>query len=106
MDKDIPLKISHDVSQTLQRKLEGELGVPGNSTRFPAHADAAVPGLGSVERAFVHVDYDDDHDPHEEHKPLYEKNRPRRTLKEVLLGAKKKGETEEQRLQREVSRDQ
>ncbi|KAK8136567.1 cation efflux family protein [Apiospora sp. TS-2023a] len=74
MDQDIPLRVSHDVSQTLQRKLEG---------------------LGDVERAFVHVDYDDDHDIHEEHKPLYEKNKkPRRSLKEVLLGAKAKGEQE------------
>ena len=49
-------------------------------------------GLGDVERAFVHVDYDADHDIHEEHKPLYVKSQSRRTLKEVLLGAKKKGE--------------
>ncbi|KAK6083473.1 cation diffusion facilitator 1 (cation efflux family protein) [Seiridium cupressi] len=71
MDPNIPLKISHDVGQSLQRKLEG---------------------LGDVERAFVHVDYEDDHDIHEEHKPLYEKSRPRRTLREILLGAKKKEE--------------
>jgi hypothetical protein len=25
MDEDLPLKITHDVSQTLQRKLEGKL---------------------------------------------------------------------------------
>ncbi|KAI0192099.1 cation efflux family-domain-containing protein [Xylaria flabelliformis] len=50
MDIDTPLKISHDVSQSLQRKFEG---------------------LGNVERAFVHVDYDDDHDIYEEHKKLY-----------------------------------
>ncbi|KAK8031064.1 cation efflux family protein [Apiospora arundinis] len=73
MDQEIPLRVSHDVSQTLQRKLEG---------------------LGDVERAFVHVDYDADHDIHEEHKPLYVKSQSRRTLKEVLLGAKKKGENE------------
>ncbi|KAK8034674.1 cation efflux family protein [Apiospora rasikravindrae] len=74
MDQDIPLRVSHDVSQALQRKLEG---------------------LGDVERAFVHVDYDDDHDIHEEHKPLYEKNKQaRRSLREVLLGAKQKGEDE------------
>ena len=35
MDKDIPLKISHDVSQTLQRKLEGELGVQVTHAVFP-----------------------------------------------------------------------
>lgn len=68
MDQNVPLKISHDVSQSLQRKLEG---------------------LADVERAFVHVDYEDSHDINEEHKPLYEKSRPKRTLKEILLGAKK-----------------
>lgn len=51
MDEDLPLKITHDVSQTLQRKLEG---------------------LADVERAYVHVDYEHDHDIKEEHKPLYE----------------------------------
>ncbi|KAK8065986.1 cation efflux family protein, partial [Apiospora hydei] len=72
MDQDIALRVSHDVSQALQRKLEG---------------------LGDVERAFVHVDYEDGHDIHEEHKPLYEKNKKaRRSLREVLLGAKQKGE--------------
>ncbi|KAH6647491.1 cation efflux family-domain-containing protein [Truncatella angustata] len=69
MDQSVPLKISHDVGQSLQRKLEG---------------------LADVERAFVHVDYEDDHDINEEHKPLYEKARPKRTLKEILLGAKVK----------------
>ena len=53
-----------------------------------------LPGLGDVERAFVHVDYDADHDIHEEHKPLYVKSQSRRTVKEVLFGAKKKGENE------------
>ncbi|KAI0887820.1 cation efflux family-domain-containing protein [Annulohypoxylon maeteangense] len=71
MDQDIPLKISHDVSQSLQRKLEG---------------------LGDVERAFVHVDYDDDHDIHQEHKPLYEEKKQGRTLKDILLFRKKQGE--------------
>ncbi|KAF3068417.1 Metal tolerance protein 4 [Daldinia childiae] len=73
MDQDIPLKISHDVSQSLQRKLEG---------------------LGDVERAFVHVDYNDDHDIHEEHKPLYEEKKQGRTLKDILLFRKKEGEEE------------
>lgn len=41
MDRNTPLKISHDVSQELQRKLEG---------------------LADVERAFVHVDYEHEHD--------------------------------------------
>ena len=45
------LKVTHDVSQTLQRKLEG---------------------LSDVERAFVHVDYEDSHDITTEHKALYE----------------------------------
>ncbi|KAK6223650.1 cation efflux family protein [Colletotrichum tabaci] len=49
MDESTALKISHDVAQDLQRKVEG---------------------LGDVERAFVHVDYSEAHDPHEEHKPL------------------------------------
>ena len=44
-----------------------------------------------MERAFVHVDYEDDHNVHEEHKPLYEKKeiKKKRTLREMLLGAKK-----------------
>ncbi|KAK7963371.1 hypothetical protein PG996_008938 [Apiospora saccharicola] len=62
MDRYTPLEISHDVSQALQRKLEG---------------------LSDVERAFVHVDYEDDHDINEEHKPLYEKRVPRRTVRKL-----------------------
>ena len=54
MDEDAPLKVTHDVSQTLQRKVEG---------------------LEDVERAFVHVDYDQEHDPFEEHKPLYSRTK-------------------------------
>ncbi|GJC87528.1 metal tolerance protein 7 [Colletotrichum liriopes] len=70
MDESTPLKISHDVAQELQRKVEG---------------------LGDVERAFVHVDYSEAHDPHEEHKPLYERQskKPKRTLKDILLRTKK-----------------
>ncbi|WDK09077.1 cation efflux family protein [Colletotrichum graminicola] len=70
MDESTPLKISHDVAQELQRKVEG---------------------LGDVERAFVHVDYSEAHDPHEEHKPLYERqqNKTKRTLKDILLRTKK-----------------
>ncbi|KAK3898641.1 cation efflux family-domain-containing protein [Staphylotrichum tortipilum] len=64
MDEDLPLKVTHDVGQSLQRKLEG---------------------LGDVERAFVHIDYEHLHDVHEEHKPLYQKRRPKRTLKDILL---------------------
>lgn len=51
MDPETKLRESHDVSQALQRKLEG---------------------LADVERAFVHVDYDYAHDIHEEHRPLYD----------------------------------
>ncbi|KAI3579622.1 hypothetical protein IWW34DRAFT_621511 [Fusarium oxysporum f. sp. albedinis] len=52
MDEETSLKISHDVAQSLQRKIEG---------------------LGDVERAFVHVDYECEHSIHEEHKPLYDR---------------------------------
>jgi hypothetical protein len=34
------------------------------------------PGLAKVERAFVHVDYEDEHKIGEEHRPLYEKPIP------------------------------
>ncbi|KAK3492821.1 uncharacterized protein B0T23DRAFT_442627 [Neurospora hispaniola] len=64
MDENTPLRISHDVGQMLQRKLEG---------------------LALVERAFVHVDYEHAHNVHEEHKPLYEKPTPKRSLKDMLL---------------------
>jgi hypothetical protein len=64
MDEDLPLKVTHDVGQSLQRKLEG---------------------LGDVERAFVHIDYEHEHDIHEEHKPLYLKGQKRRSIKDILL---------------------
>ncbi len=64
MDQTLPLKVTHDVGQTLQRKLEG---------------------LADVERAFVHIDYEDEHDINEEHKPLYEKRAKRRSIKDILL---------------------
>ncbi|KAJ4287658.1 hypothetical protein N0V90_012361 [Kalmusia sp. IMI 367209] len=73
MDEDMPLKVTHDVSQTLQRKLEG---------------------LADVERAYVHVDYENDHDINEEHKPLYEITE-RRSIKQrvkELLSRKKANE--------------
>lgn len=79
MDPETQLKDSHDVSQTLQRKLEG---------------------LAHVERAFVHVDYDDDHDAHEEHKPLYDKMKQKRTLREWILDVvhrRKSSEDDEER---------
>ncbi|KAH6688259.1 hypothetical protein F5X68DRAFT_168047 [Plectosphaerella plurivora] len=73
MNEDTPLRISHDVAQGLQRKFEG---------------------LGDVERAFVHVDYEDEHDINEEHKPLFEKKekklpQEKRSLKDILLRTKK-----------------
>lgn len=71
MDEDTPLRISHDVAQELQRKVEG---------------------LGDVERAFVHVDYEHDHSIHTEHKPLFEKKKKSRTLREVLTRTKKETE--------------
>jgi hypothetical protein len=66
MNEDLPLKITHDVSQTLQRKLEG---------------------LADVERAYVHVDYENDHDIKEEHKPLYEVTQ-QRSIKERMQALK------------------
>lgn len=66
MDENLPLKITHDVSQTLQRKLEG---------------------LADVERAYVHVDYEDEHDIKEEHKPLYEITQ-QRSIKERVKALK------------------
>ena len=66
MNEDLPLKITHDVSQTLQRKLEG---------------------LADVERAYVHVDYENDHDIKEEHKPLYEVTQ-RKSIKERVQALK------------------
>jgi hypothetical protein len=63
MDEDAPLKVTHDVSQTLQRKVEG---------------------LEDVERAFVHVDYDQEHDPFEEHKPLYGRTMPKNSFRTAV----------------------
>ncbi|KAH6642679.1 cation efflux family-domain-containing protein [Boeremia exigua] len=74
MDESLPLKVTHDVSQTLQRKLEG---------------------LADVERAYVHVDYENEHDIKEEHKPLYEVTQ-QRSIKERVKSLKsvfKKGTT-------------
>ncbi|KAM0273190.1 hypothetical protein ACHAQH_008425 [Verticillium albo-atrum] len=69
MDEETPLRISHDVAQELQRKVEGD-----------------------VERAFVHVDYENDHSIHTEHKPLFEKKKKSRTLREILSRTKKETE--------------
>ena len=50
-------------------------------------------GLADVERAFVHVDYEDDHDIHEEHKPLYERSSKKTGgWRERIFGPKKGGE--------------
>ncbi|KAF8466936.1 cation efflux family-domain-containing protein [Kalaharituber pfeilii] len=68
MDEETPLRVSHDVSEALQRKLEG---------------------LADVERGFVHVDYEDTHYPHKEHKPVYEGREGGRTIKEMIFGRKK-----------------
>ncbi|KAF2463602.1 uncharacterized protein BDR25DRAFT_383455 [Lindgomyces ingoldianus] len=71
MDEEAPLKVTHDVSQSLQRKLEG---------------------LADVERAYVHVDYEDEHDINEEHKPLYdvtEKRSIKQRVKEMMSFSKK-----------------
>jgi cation diffusion facilitator family transporter len=46
MDRDTPLHIAHDVSESIQREVEA---------------------MDEVERAFVHVDYDAFHDPDDEH---------------------------------------
>lgn len=67
MDEETPLRVSHDVAEALQRKFEG---------------------LADVERSFVHVDYEDTHYPHKEHKPVYEGRDRGRTLKEIFTGKK------------------
>jgi hypothetical protein len=55
-----------------------------------------VLGLADVERAYVHVDYEDEHDIKEEHKPLYEVTQSR-TIKErvkALMFLSKKDKNE------------
>ncbi|KAK4189363.1 cation efflux family-domain-containing protein [Podospora australis] len=65
MDEELPLRVTHDVGQELQQKLES---------------------LPDVERAFVHVDYEHHHDASEEHKLLYDTTKKtKRTIKEILL---------------------
>ncbi|OLN85297.1 Metal tolerance protein 10 [Colletotrichum chlorophyti] len=70
MDETTPLRVSHDVSQELQRKVEG---------------------LADVERAFVHVDWEDQHCVATEHKsPFPEKEKKtKQTLRDVLQWTKK-----------------
>jgi hypothetical protein len=58
------------------------------------------PGLADVERAYVHVDYEDEHCIHEEHKPMYDV-RERRSIKQrvkELLSRSKKESTENSNL--------
>ncbi|KAK6047500.1 hypothetical protein COOONC_14994, partial [Cooperia oncophora] len=47
LDEDMPLKVAHDISESLQINIES---------------------LPEVERAFVHTDYEYDHQPQDEHK--------------------------------------
>lgn len=63
MDPETRLRESHDVSQALQRKIEG---------------------LADVERAFVHVDYDYSHDVHEEHRPLYDSGESNTSIRALV----------------------
>lgn len=49
----------------------------------------SIAGLSNVERAFVHVDYDDDHDIYEEHKKLYKPESESRTFKDTILGRRR-----------------
>lgn len=49
LDPDMPLRVAHDIGEGLQRRIEQD----------PA-----------VERAFVHADYEAEHNPHREHLPV------------------------------------
>ena len=60
MDTKTPLRTSEDVSQSLQREIEG---------------------LAEVVRAFMHVNYQHDHDVHQERKPPHD-DAPIRTLRD------------------------
>lgn len=75
MAEEETLKVTHDVGQTLQRKLEG---------------------LADVERAFVHVDYEGEHDVHEEHKALYDRKDKRRIEEELSAELLEAGQTQSQ----------
>lgn len=96
MDEDMPLKITHDVSQSLQRKLEGKSSLWKQQTGNLLNQSWLIIGLADVERAYVHVDYENDHDIKEEHKPLYEVTE-RRSIKQrvkQLLSRSKKEEAQ------------
>ncbi|EKD18671.1 cation diffusion facilitator 1 [Drepanopeziza brunnea f. sp. 'multigermtubi' MB_m1] len=71
MDENEQLQVTHDVSQTLQRKLEG---------------------LADVERAFAHVDYDGDHSVLDEYRPLYEHEEKKSTSLGPRQGESLQGE--------------
>ncbi|RPB24160.1 hypothetical protein L211DRAFT_838068 [Terfezia boudieri ATCC MYA-4762] len=73
LDEETPLKVSHDVAESLQRKFEG---------------------LADVERSFVHVDYEDTHLPHKEHKPVCDGKSKGRSVKQLMgdLFGRKSGE--------------
>lgn len=89
MDEGMPLKTTHDVSQSLQRKLEGK---HTSCELDPCVALTSTEGLADVERAYVHVDYEDEHCIHEEHKPMYdntERQSIRKRVKELLTRQKK-----------------
>lgn len=75
MDPETKLRESHDVSQELQRKLEG---------------------LADVERAFVHVDYDYEHDVNEEHRPLYDMGGPSHSIRALIKRLWAKDQKQEQ----------
>ncbi|TVY16591.1 Metal tolerance protein 10 [Lachnellula arida] len=75
MDSDERLQVTHDVAEKLQRKLEG---------------------LSDVERAFVHVDYEGEHNISEEHKPLYTAQEPKQPFAQRVKDKfKTKGNAEE-----------
>ncbi|TVY91128.1 Metal tolerance protein [Lachnellula willkommii] len=75
MDSNERLQVTHDVAEKLQRKLEG---------------------LSDVERAFVHVDYEGEHNISEEHKPLYTAQEPKQPFAQrVREKFKTKGNAEE-----------
>lgn len=73
------MKISHDVAESLQIKIEG---------------------LKDVERAFVHVDWEHDHHVHGEHKPVVVKMDKARKAKGIRgffgLAVKEKQDAETQ----------
>jgi hypothetical protein len=79
---------------TLARLYNESLKVSSQIYDLCGSPDPDLPriGLADVERAYVHVDYENEHDIKEEHKPLYEITE-RRSIKQrvkSLLGMSKK----------------